>query len=342
MSAPPPAPRPSRMAAEIAEIPAVAARLAGPGPQAALAEIAARARRLAPPAVLTLARGSSDHAATCLAYAMMLGLGLPVASLPPSVASVNGQMLAVRGMLGLAISQSGQSPDLVASAAMLARAGAEVVVLTNRPDSPLAVAGVAFDIAAGPEQAVAATKSFVASILAGLWLVAHWSGDRRLAAALAAMPEALDAALAAGPGDLAGALAGARHVTAIARGPALGLAAEAALKLRELAGRPADGFSAAEVLHGPSALLTGGAPVLVFGAADAPGLAEAETRLTAQGARLIRLSARLPAPPAPARHPFTAALPQIVPVYAALEGLARAEGRDPDRPAHLSKETATR
>ncbi|MCL4188649.1 MAG: SIS domain-containing protein [Rhodobacteraceae bacterium] len=330
------------MAAEIAEIPAAAARLAEPAAQAALDAAAAALRGLAPPAVLTLARGSSEHAATVIGYAAMLRLGLPVASVPPSLASVHGRGLAVRGMAAVALSQSGASPDLLAAARSLVAGGARLTVLTNRADSPLAALGGAIDVRAGPERAVAATKSFTGTVATGLWLIAGWARDEVLAAALRALPEAFAAALAAPADGLQALFAAGRPVTFIGRGPGLGLAQEAALKLREVAGVFADGFSAAEVLHGPATLVAEGAPVVVVGARDSPGLAEAEARLASQGARLLRLSDLVPAAGVAAGHPLTAALPQIAAVYAAAEAAARALGRNPDRPRFLAKETVTR
>jgi len=330
------------MAAEIAEIPAAAARLSEPAAQEALAAAAAALRALAPPAVLTLARGSSDHAATVIGYAAMLRLGLPVASVPPSLASIHGRGLAAGGMAAIALSQSGASADLLAAARSLVAGGARLTVLTNRPDSPLAALGEAIDVRAGPERAVAATKSFTGTVAAGLWLVAGWAQDGALAAALGALPEALAAALAAPSEELQALFAAGRPVTFIGRGPGLGLAQEAALKLREVTGVVADGFSAAEVLHGPATLLAEGLPVVVFGAAQTPGLAEAEARLAAQGARMLRLAGLVPAAGGPAGHPLTAALPQIAAVYVAAEAAARARGRDPDRPRFLAKETVTR
>lgn len=331
---------PSQLGREVAEIPEAAARLASEPAQALLRAEAARLRALAPPVVLTAARGSSDHAATVLKYAVELSLGLPVASVGPSVASVYGAALRVPGAAALALSQSGASADLAAVSRMLRAGGARLVVLTNRPDSPLGREGSAvIDVLAGPERAVAATKSFVSTVVAGLWLVVHWSGDAALPRALRALPDALAAALEADAATLDALLASPRRLTAVGRGPHLGLALEAGLKIREVLGRPADGYSAAEVLHGPATLIDAGSGILAFGDASDTGTADALAQLDRQGAAVVRLARLVPEPVE--AHPLTVGLGQIAMFYAAVERAARAAGLDPDRPRFLSKETVT-
>ena len=321
----------SRIRREIEEIPEAAARLAEPSAQEALAGAAALLSARDPAVLITVARGSSDHAATALKHAVEVALGLPVASVGPSVASVWSARLHVGRAAALAISQSGGSDDIVALAGALAE-DAPVVALTNTRGSRLGAAATQdVDLRAGPEQAVAATKSFVNAVLAGLWIVAHWARRDDLAAALRAAPEWLAGALA----ERADWVAGLDRLTVIGRGPGLGHAREVALKAVETLGIPAMGESAAEILHGPSAILADGAPVLVLGAAGA-GTREAEGRLAAQGARVIRASER------PLPHPLIGPLDQVVTLYAAFEAEARRRGRDPDRPPFLQKATVTR
>lgn len=332
---------PSRMAAEIAEIPAAAARLCDPARQERLREAARALRDLAPPAVLTVARGSSDHAATCLKYAIELSLRRPVASVGPSVVSVHDVTLHVPGMAALAISQSGASTDLRLLTERLRQGGARTFALVNRADSALAAAAdMAIDVAAGPERAVAATKSFVNSLLAGLWIVSHWAGDAALAEALRAIPEALAGAVEGeAEGVLFDWLCEAGPLTVLGRGPALGLALEAALKAREVLARPAEAFSAAEVLHGPGATIAEGHQVMVLGDPVADGAGAARAQVAAQGARWLAVEDVQPPPPV--RHRLTDALPQLARCYAAVERAARARGLDPDRPRFLKKETIT-
>ena len=334
----------SAMRREIEEIPEAAARLLDADVQRTLTREATRLRTLDPALVATVARGSSDHAATCLAHAIGVMLGRPVASLTPALASVHDVALKTGSSAGIAISQSGRSSDIVALVETLERAGTPVLALTNTSDSPLGrSAGATLDLHAGPERAVAATKSFANSVLVGLWLVARWSGSVELRTALETTPERLDAALGRGLDAAATLLEGADRLVVLGRGPALGLAGEIALKAIETSGIHASAYSAAEVLHGPSAMLVDGFPVLVLNATHGRGLEEALTRLPAQGARVVaaddRAAGRLP--DVPRSHPLVHALDELVGLYAVLEAEARRRGRDPDAPPHLEKETDT-
>lgn len=321
------------MRREIAEIPEAARRLLTGGRE----DIARAARRIAaadPACFLTVGRGSSDHAAAYLKYVIEIALGRPVASIGPSVVTVWETALAARGTAALALSQSGASPDICRLSAALGAGGAEVVALTNTPGSPLAAAaGSVIDIAAGPERAVAATKSFVNSVIAGLALVDALGGG--LGAALDRLPDRLDRALAAGDDGLADWLAGTDRLVVLGRGPGLGLAAEAALKTMEVCGVGAMPYSLAEVLHGPATILRDGFPVLVFAAGLPPGALAPLDRHRAQGADIRFV------PAAGDGDDLVAPLAQIVPFYLAAERAARLKGRDPDRPAGLLKETKT-
>ncbi|MEM7694141.1 MAG: SIS domain-containing protein [Pseudomonadota bacterium] len=318
----------SIMAAEIAEIPVAAERLlragVGDAPQ-----VVAMAK---PHVVLTLARGSSDHAASVVKYAIETMVGVPVASFGPSVVSIYGAAtMPVRAVV-VVISQSGASVDLLRAAERLQAGGAPVVALTNRTDSPLAaMADAVVDLSAGPERAVAATKSFVNSVLAGLMLVAAWSGNGALSAAL----ERLPGALAGGTGEGLGALEGADKAMVVGRGPGFGIAQEMALKLIELCGIQALAYSGAEMLHGPRRLIGPGYPVITVEGGARGGLSEANAALEAQGARVFR------APSGVAGHFLAEPLLAMPWFYGAVEALSRARGNDPDRPPHLMKETVT-
>lgn len=311
----------SQLSVEIAEIPEAAARLNAAG----VAEAVAALRALRPHVMATVARGSSDHAATCLAYACGMLSGVIPASYPPSLASIEGQRPRAKGQAALAISQSGRSADIVAAARALHEAGAALVVLTNSPASPLAsVGGHVVDIAAGPEHAVAATKSFVNSVLAGIWLLAGWHGDVKLAEALERMPEALDLALSTTATALHETLAGRSRLMVLGRGPSLGIGAEIALKAMELCGLPAMAYSTAEVRHGPMQILRDGHPVLDL----------------TRGANLPDVTP-IEMPMQPPVHPLLDPLLDLIPAYVALEAAARDRGLDPDAPDRLKKETVT-
>lgn len=310
--------------------------------------LAARLRATPPVAVLTCARGSSDHAATYAKFLIETRLGIPVASFALSVASVYRARLATAGMLALAISQSGKSPDLLAAVEGISAGGAASVAFVNAPGSPLAaLAGSELPLHAGAERSVAATKSFVAALAGVASLVAAWSEDAALEAAFDALPPLLDAAAEADWRPFIEALTEARGLYTIGRGPSLSVASEAALKLKETCQIHAEAFSAAEVRHGPMALVGPGFPLLVFRqddeAADsvdslAQDAASRGTPVFVVGVSLPG-TLRLPVPEAP--HPALAPLLQAVAFYSAVEQLARARGRNPDSPPNLRKVTET-
>jgi glutamine---fructose-6-phosphate transaminase (isomerizing) len=311
------------------------------------AELGDRLRRRPPRLVVTCARGSSDHAASYGKYLVETELGIPVASVGPSVASVYRRApLALGDCLFVAVSQSGRSPDVLHLTDAARRAGALVVGLINDERAPLAaLCDVVLPLCAGPETSVAATKSFLLSGLAFLQLVAHWHRDPALLDAAAELPAALDAASRLDWWPALAPLTGATSLYVLGRGPGLGAALEIALKLKETCRLHAEAFSTAEVLHGPLALVDRGFPVLVVGQRDD---SEATTRDTI--ARLIALGAHVRsaldvpgAPPLPALPTASAIAPlcQVQSFYMAVPRLAIARDLDPDAPAHLRKVTET-
>lgn len=310
----------------------------------------AAALRAAPPlAVTTLARGSSEHAARYLGFLAGARRGILVSRIPPSLVTLYRAPLRAERLLAIAVSQSGQSPDLLEPVRALRAAGGTAVALVNDPASPLAAeADWVLPLRAGPEVAVPATKSFVASLVAGARLVGHWCEDEPLLAALGALPAALEDGLRQDWSAAAGALAGEERMYVVARGLGFPLAQETALKLKEACGIQAEAFSAAEVRHGPMGLVGPGYPVLVLalrGPAQADLVAFAE-ELRRQGAKVI-----LAAPggvPGRDLTLATSAAEELDPaaavasVYPMVDALARARGRDPDRPPNLVKVMSTR
>src|ERR1700730_13512637 len=146
--------------------------------EAAMADVGAALRRLKPRAVITCARGSSDHAATYAKYLIETPAQVLTASAAPSVSSVYGVTQDVRGCLFMAISQSGRSPDLLASVASAKASGATVLAICNSADSPLmAAADLVIELHAAPESSVAATKSYLASLAAIARLISAWTED---------------------------------------------------------------------------------------------------------------------------------------------------------------------
>jgi glucosamine--fructose-6-phosphate aminotransferase (isomerizing) len=278
------------------------------------AQLGDRLRKLQPQVVITCARGSSDHAATYARYLIETQLGLLTASTPPSVSSVFRIRRELPQCLFLAISQSGRSPDVLSAAAAAKAAGALVVAMVNTVESPLAQsADICVPLRAGVESSVAATKSYICTLAATVHLVAHWANDATLLGALAGAPGQLRAAWQLDWRNLVEALKPARNLFVLGRGVGLGVAYEAALKLKETCGLHAEGYSSAEVRHGPIAILNKGMPVLMFGQND-------ESR---------------------AGHPVIEPLLMAQSFYRAAATLSVARGLDPDRPPRLEKATQT-
>ena len=337
----------TNMRREIDEIPEAVTRLLGDS-RDALKQAGAALRELDPPFLLTIARGSSDHAALFLKYAFELSARTPVASLGPSLSSIYDVVPKAGGAAAIAISQSGKSPDIVAMTKAAGKGGATTIALVNTCPSPLALAcDHAIDICAGPEHSVAATKSFVNSIAAGLAVLAEWTLDTTLEKALRELPEKLGHAVALEWSGLAGDLAGAESVFVLGRGPALAIAHEAALKFKETCGLHAEAYSSAELLHGPVEIVEGRFPVIALAARDRAEQAVVDVMddLANRGVPAHVTSDRATAaaglPFTATGHPLTDALALVVPLYGFVEAWSRAQGRNPDAPANLFKVTET-
>ena len=338
---------------ELGEGPATVERLldrAGPAIDAVARAVRARDVEL----VVIAARGTSDHAAIYAQYILGARNGLPVALAAPSLASLYGTAPRLHHALVLGISQSGRSPDVVAVLADARRQGALTVALTNEPASELAAAAehlVALE--AGPERAVAATKTYLAEIAVIALLSGALAGDARSRRELAALPDALREALRTEDAvePLAAAYAAEERAVVLARGFQYATAREWALKLKELAGVLADPYSAADFQHGPIALLEPGYPVLAVATAGPAlaGMTELLARLRDARARLLVLSddpgtlALGDGVALPAGVPeWLAPLVAIIPAQLFAYHLARARGLDPEAPRNLSKVTLTR
>jgi len=311
----------------------------------------AEALRRRPPAfVVTIARGSSDHAAAYLASLVGIVAGRVTASLPPSLVTRYDAKLAFKGAFVVALSQSGASPDIVRALEAAAAGGAITAAIVNRPDSPLAAAAEhVLPQHAGPEESVAATKSMLATLACAARLVATWQEDGDLLRALTGLPDRLEAALGCDWSPALDSLAEVSRLYVVGRGPGLGIALETALKLKETSGVLAEALSAAEIQHGPKAVIGPGFPVLAYGLAD-PGGADARAfagELVEAGAEV--LLAGVAAPPTgalhlplpPPLHPLLDPIVALQAFYPLAEALARRRGRDPDRPPGLRKVTRT-
>lgn len=342
----PPARPATHMAEEAAQAPGVVRDLLDRN-AVAVAALAAGLRADPPRSVLTCARGSSDHAATYAKYLIETRTGLITASAAPSVSSVYAAAPRAEGVLCLAISQSGASPDLLATAQAARDAGARLLALVNAPASPLAaLADAELPLWAGPELSVAATKSYLAALAAIAQMVADWTEDVALQAALDQLPEQMTAALALDWQPALDALSDARSLYVVGRGPGFAAAQEMALKFKETCGLHAEAFSAAEVRHGPMAIARDGFPVLILVQDDATR--ESVETLAADfveaGARVLVAGADVPGAitlPTIAADPLLQPILLVQAFYAMVERLSRARGFDPDRPPGLRKVTKT-
>ena len=337
----------THMLSEAREAPAAVARQLAASDDA-YRDFGALLRTNNPGSILTVARGSSDHAAHFMAYLIMARLGRLVTSLPMSLITLYQSQIQCKGLVSMAFSQSGQSPDLVAPMRFFTDGGATTAAFVNDPDSPLAKAAQwVFPLHAGVEKSVAATKSFIAQLVAGAHVVAAWGDDAPLHVALRALPDALSGAVDADWSAGVDALKDADRLFVIGRGTGLAVAMEAALKFKETCAIQAEAFSGAEVEHGPMALIGDDYPLLILaprGPAQAGLLALAE-KMRLRGAKVLLAApvgtAGCNLPIIASAHPELDSISVIQSFYPMVEALARARGLDPDRPRHLAKITRT-
>ena len=309
----------------------------------ALKQLAMRLRDKQPSVILTAARGSSDHAATYFKYLIEILIGVPCASVGASVASVWHTKLKLNDAVCVTVSQSGQSPDILALQDAARKAGALTIAMVNQPNSP-AEKGADFflPLCAGPEKSVAATKSYIATLAASAAIAAHWREDKALLLALDALPEKLEAAAQIQWPDFIDTASKAQSLYVLGRGPGLAIANECALKMKETCALHAESLSFAEVMHGPLELVKPGFPILAFSPNDA-------ARNTAHEAlaRIRRIGAAVHAvedggmPFVPTGHQMLDYISMVQSAYLNIEALAQRLGRDPDRPKQLSKVTET-
>lgn len=351
------------MALEIRETPAVVDRLIAEG--WAAARLAAAAIVDSRPTWVSIAgRGTSDHAAVYARYLLEITLGVPVGLAAPSVTTVYRAGIDWSGGLVLGISQSGQSPDVVAVVERARSGGALTVAVTNDPGSPLAEAAEwVLECHAAPERSVAATKTYVAELVVLAQLAAAARPGSELFVGLRQLPASLDTAIRhsahwLSEGTLVEAVAGAQRTVVYARGYNLATALEIALKLQETGGVSAHGYSAADLEHGPIVLASSGVPALGIRSLGEAGrrVDSVTDRIVRQGGQTWMIGVDDPALEMPAGDlakvrslllPST--LPEaLTPVVLAIPGQLLAEavairrGLDPDAPAGLSKITMTR
>ncbi|MEO9517304.1 MAG: SIS domain-containing protein [Paracoccaceae bacterium] len=337
----------TRVRKEILEIPEAVERLLQNG-SSSVTSAASALRDRSPAYLVSVARGSSDHVATYLKYASELVLGTPMVSISPSIASIYNRQLNLNGSACLAVSQSGQSPDIVEMTRSARAGGALSIAMTNNPDSPLAQASdFTLNLHAGPELSVAATKTFVNSAVAGLWLLAEWSRDAQLRRAIFTLPEALDRAIKVDWSDLRDTLTHRNSVFCLGHGPAYAISNEAALKFKETCQIHAESYSSAEVLHGPVSIVDSGFLVLALAAQDMAetALADVADTLAEKGATVFATTPKVkkatPLPAVRSDHALADPICLIASFYALVEQVAASRNINPDTPRHLNKVTET-
>lgn len=304
---------------------------------------------------MTVARGSSDHAATFAKYLFEVELGLVTSSAAPSVYTIYDQKFNHNGGLVVGISQSGKSPDLYETVAKATESGAPTISLVNQVQSPLAEASeFVVPLHADTEVAVAATKSYISTLVALIQFSAIYTNNKSLLTALDQLPELLALCNETNWESVVSSFEHTQHAYIVGRGFSFPIAQEAALKLKETSSLHAEAFSSAEVLHGPFALVKDHFPVLVFGQNDAslPGVVDLTKRMTEMGARTflclphtdnkehIVCSSRLPMPRS--IHPRLDPIMSIQAFYIMAARLAVKRGLNPDKPKNLKKVTETR
>jgi glucosamine--fructose-6-phosphate aminotransferase (isomerizing) len=311
------------MASEIRESADVVARIVAN--RSATRDIAGRIGADSAPLCVVCGRGSSGHTGIFLRYLIETRLRLPVSASAPSVITAFRTSLKLRDALFIVISQSGRSPDLVEATMSARTAGARTIAIVNATTSPVAdAAEFVIPIGAGHEHSVAATKTVIGSMAAGVALIAELAGDGALRGALERLPGRLTRAFPLDWSYIADDLAAASAVFVAGRGLALGSVREIALKLSEVLRLPSIGVSAAELQHGPRAALSSRTPIIMM-------------RLMDKTAPMVDSSLQWLAEDDPA----TDAITMLVPAYQMIEQAARAFGFDPDRPPRLSKITET-
>lgn len=335
-----------RMAAEVAEQPAVFDSLtARRSDFASVAKLIAERR---PRFALLAARGSSDHAALYAKYLIEVLLQLPAGLVSPSTTTLYGARPDFTDVLYLSVSQSGGSPDLVAATEAARAQGALTVAVTNTPASPLSdAAELSVDIKAGDELAVAATKTYSATLLSLYLLIDAVRGGS--GEAVAGIGELAATALAAPVDEAVERYRAVERVVTTGRGYSSATAAEAALKLAETSYLAARAYSGADLLHGPVAAIDAGTGVVAVTSKGhgATAMRDVVQTVHDRGASVLAVGSAAKDTPADLRIAVPATAEEVAPILEILPlqrlalGLSLARGGDPDNPRGLSKVTRT-
>lgn len=343
-------PRGGIMSAEMAEQPEVLRRILTEGAPR-IREVAQAIAARSPRFVLLTARGTSDNAALYAKYLIEVLLGKPAGLTSMSTTTAYGAEPDLTDCLVVTVSQSGGSPDLVASTEAARKAGAITLAVTNNADSALAaVSEFHIDVLAGPEKALPATKTYTAELLALYLLVEGLRGGD--GADAARLPEYAEGILArqAEVAELAQRYRFAQRLVITSRGYGYPTAREAALKIMETSYIPAQPFSGADLLHGPLAMVDNVSPVIAV-VPDGRGgeaLQPVLERLRGRGADLMVVGQADQVERASAGFALPAGVPEevqpileILPLQLLAYEITMARGLDPDAPRALAKVTET-
>ena len=326
--------------------------------QTQIKKIADIIREKKPLFAMTIGRGTSDNACNYAKYLIETQMGLVTASAAPSVVTLYKKPLKLQNALVIGVSQSGKSPDICGVMQEAREQGAITIAVLNKVNSPLAKrAEFVIPVHAGEEKAVAATKTFIASLSVIVHLIAEITADSLLLKALKQLPKILEQAVCC---DWSQAIPFYQNIIrtyVIARGFSYPIAEEAALKFKETASIHAESFSSADVMHGPLTLVKPSHPLLLFSQQDEmlKLLVEGIKKFNAMGSYPIMgvnngmlkmypelrdlLSIALPIPESV--HSALDPISQIPAFYPFMANLAVSLGKNPDAPEHLKKVTET-
>lgn len=311
-------------------------------------DLASYLQTIEPHNFVSIARGSSDHACQFMNYLVMDKLGILPSSLPMSILTMYNGQLKAKNAIATAISQSGQSPDVVNPLGYFSENGLSSIALVNDTQSPLAQKAIwTVPLHAKKEESVAATKSFIASLSAASHLSAAWSKDEKMLADLKNLSHSMIKAQGHSWSEAIGILKNAKRMMTIGRGYSFPMALESALKFKEVCSIQAEAFSSAEVKHGPQALVEDGYPLFIF-ATEGPTLKsmiDLAADMKQRGAAVI-----LAAPASVKERMLTIESTGNEPLdmlcaaqsfYLMIEELSQELGLNPDAPKHLNKVTKT-
>ncbi|MEP2652161.1 MAG: SIS domain-containing protein [Paraglaciecola sp.] len=307
-------------------------------------DIVTRVKKFAPKMVYLIGRGSSDHAGVYAKYLIETELGIPVCAAAPSVSTLFGQALQLEHALVICISQSGKSPDILHQVKQAKKMGALCLALVNDESSPLAeLVDQVLPLKAGPEKAVAATKSFLCTLSAIASLVAEWADSKELALGLQNLPAQLQDIVNQEVKLAFNDLKDVKHCVVLGRGFGYAIGRELALKLKEVCGIHAEAFSSAEFLHGPITLVANQLTLVNIEIEDETFEHHKKQvdEVIRRGGQVLTLKGSNQSPAEEQVYERLTPLIIMLRFYLDIEFVAQQMGLNPDEPVGLNKVTQT-